>query len=155
VRWDETDEHLLEFVRTLSALRRDHPVFRRRRFFQGHSRDIDGPGDISWLTPAGERMTDADWNAGYAKSLGVFLNGEAITEPDPRGRRVSDDSFLLLFNAHADPVGFTLPGIEFGERWEYTLDTDDPVRARDRQAAKARDRVDVAGHSLIVLRRLK
>jgi isoamylase len=155
VRWDESDERQLGFIRILSALRRDHPVFRRRRFFQGQSRGTDGPGDISWLTPSGERMTEQDWNAGYAKSLGVFLNGEAITEPDARGRSVRDDSFLLLFNAHAELVGFTLPGVEFGERWEFALDTDDPGRTMDRQAAKARDRVEVAGHSLIVLRRLR
>jgi isoamylase len=155
VRWDESNERQLEFVRTLSALRRDHPVFRRRRFFLGQSRGADGPGDISWLTPTGERMTDEDWNAGYAKSLGVFLNGDAITEPDARGRLVRDDSFLLLFNAHAELVGFTLPGVEFGERWEYALDTDDPARTGDRQAAKARDRVEVPGHSLVVLRRLR
>src|SRR5581483_12442940 len=79
VRWD-AEPPLLDFVRRLAELRRDHPVFRRRRFFEDT--------DIAWLTPAGERMTEQDWHAGYAKSLAVFLNGEAITEPDPRGRPV-------------------------------------------------------------------
>ena len=153
VRWDEADERLLEFVRTLSALRRDHPVFRRRRFFRGAESD-DGIGDVAWLTPSGDPMTDDAWNAGYAKSLAVFLNGDAISEPDPRGRRVSDDSFLLLFNAHSEAVRFTVPGMEFGERWEYTLDTDDPGLARGREPVKARDCIDVPGRTLIVLRRL-
>jgi isoamylase len=153
VHWDEADERLLEFVRTLAALRRDHPVFRRRRFFRGADRD-DGLGDVAWLTPSGDPMTDEAWNAGYAKALAVFLNGDAISEPDPRGRRVSDDSFLLLFNAHSEAVRFTVPGMEFGERWECALDTEDPRLARGREPLKARDSVDVPGRALIVLRRL-
>jgi isoamylase len=154
VHWDDADQRQLEFVRNLAALRSEHPVFRRRRFFQGGERDNDGLGDVAWLTPAGEHMTDEDWNAGYNKSLGVFLNGDAITEPDQRGRRVSDDSFLLLFNAHSEAVGFTLPGVEFGERWEYVLDTESPASAPARDPVKARDRVDVPGHALLLLRRL-
>jgi glycogen operon protein len=154
VHWDEADERLLGFVQALSALRRDHPVFRRRRFFQGNSRADGQVGDVAWLTPTGEPMTDADWNAGYAKSLAVFLNGDAITEPDPRGRRVADDSFLLLFNAHSDFIRFTLPAPEFGERWEYALDTDDPGLVQGHEPVKARDPVDVPGRCLMVLRRL-
>jgi isoamylase len=152
VHWDEADDRLLEFVRTLAALRRDHPVFRRRRFFRGAERD--GLGDVAWLTPSGDPMTDEAWDAGYAKSLAVFLNGDAISEPDPRGRRVSDDSFLLLFNAHSETVRFTVPGMEYGERWEYVLDTDDPGLVRGREPVKVRDSVDVPGRAMIVLRRL-
>jgi isoamylase len=154
VHWDEADERGLEFVRTLSALRRDHPVFRRRRFFRGAAERGDGLGDVAWLTPSGEPMTDEAWNAGYAKAMAVFLNGDAISEPDPRGRPVTDDSFLLLFNAHSEAVGFAVPGMEFGERWEYALDTDDPGLARGRGPVKANDPVDVPGRTLIVLRRL-
>jgi glycogen operon protein len=155
MHWDDADHRQLEFVRSLATLRREHPVFRRRRFFRGGPLGDDGLGDVAWLTPSGEHMTDDDWNAGYNKSLGVFINGDAITEPDPRGRRVSDDSFLLLFNAHSEAVGFTLPGVEFGERWEYALDTAAPAGEIDRDPVKARDRVDVPGHALIALRRLR
>jgi isoamylase len=143
----------LDFVRTLSRLRRDHPVFRRRRFFEGPQSGRDGVRDIAWLTPAGEHMTDEDWNTGYAKSLGVFLNGDAITEPDPRGRRVRDDSFLLLINAHSEDISFTLPGSEFGERWEFALDTAHPPSVGEREPVKARDRVEVPSRSLLVLLR--
>ncbi|MFC4051919.1 glycogen debranching protein GlgX [Actinomadura syzygii] len=149
VHWDDSDD--VEFVRSLSRLRRDHPVFRRRRFFTGTG--TGAAADIAWLTPAGEAMTDEDWNVGFAKSLGVFLNGDAITEPDPRGRRVRDDSFLLLVNAGADPVEYTLPGGEYGERWEFALDTAEPGTTGDRPRVKARDVVAVAGRSLAVLRR--
>ncbi|HEX2312583.1 MAG TPA: alpha-amylase family glycosyl hydrolase, partial [Thermomonospora sp.] len=154
VDWS-ADDGDLEFVRRLAKLRRDHPVFRRRRFFQGRG-GHGGLGDIAWLTPAGEEMTDGDWHAGYAKSLGVFLNGEAITEPDPRGRPVRDDSFLLLVNAHSQAVEFTLPGVEFGERWEWELDTAGraPDGSADRRTVKADGVVEVAGRSLVVLRRL-
>ncbi|REE95246.1 glycogen debranching protein GlgX [Thermomonospora umbrina] len=154
VDWSAGDGDL-EFVRRLARLRREHPVLRRRRFFQGHGGHGE-LGDIAWLTPAGEEMTDDDWHAGYAKSLGVFLNGEAISEPDPRGRPVRDDSFLLLINAHSQFVEFTLPRAEFGDRWEYALDTASPAPdgLPDRRTAKADGVVEVAGRSMVVLRRL-
>ncbi|MEW2357756.1 glycogen debranching protein GlgX [Spirillospora sp. NPDC029432] len=153
VDWDDAGGCGLEFVRVLSRLRRDHPVFRRRRFFTGGAPGA-APADIAWLTPGGEPMTDHDWNAGFAKSLGVFLNGDAITEPDQRGRRIRDDSFLLLINAHSEPVGFELPGPEYGERWEYALDTADPRAVGERPRVKARDLVTVVSRSLTVLRRI-
>jgi isoamylase len=116
------EQDLLQFTETLAGLRRDHPVFRRRRFFRG--RDPGGePSDIIWLTPAGEVMTDADWGASYAKSLAVFLNGDAISEPDPRGGKISDDKFLLLFNAHSKPLTFTLPEASYATGWEVLIDT--------------------------------
>ena len=80
-------------------------------------------GDIVWLTPAGEEMTEADWAASYAKSLAVFLNGDAISEPDPRGEKITDARFLLLFNAHSDPITFTLPEASFAAGWEVVIDT--------------------------------
>ena len=87
------------------------PGVPRRRFFRGPGDGSTGAaGDIAWLTPSGREMTDADWQTGYAKSMGVFLNGDAITEPDPRGQPVRDDSFLLLFSADGQPARFTLPG---------------------------------------------
>jgi isoamylase len=99
-------------------------------------------------------MTQHDWQAGFAKSLGVFLNGGAITEPDPRGRPIVDDSFLLLFNAHSEPVEFVLPGSEYGERWEFALDTADPRAVGERPRVKARDQMTAVSRSLTVLRRL-
>ncbi|MGH3067606.1 MAG: hypothetical protein ACRDMI_03360, partial [Streptosporangiaceae bacterium] len=99
-------------------------VFRRRRFFTGPADGAAGrPGDIAWFTPSGREMTDADWKTGYAKAMGVFLNGDAITEPDPRGERVRDETFLLLFSADSQPAWFTLPAEDFGHGWEVVLDT--------------------------------
>ena len=122
-----TGSSLDSFVRSLIRLRADHPVFRRRRFFTGEAGRLrpDHLGDIAWLTPAGEDMTDADWAAGFAKSLTVFLNGDAITEPDPRGERITDDSFLLLFNAAEHDLDFFIPP-GYGEHWALELDSADP-----------------------------
>ena len=96
-----------------------HPVFRRRRFFSGKPvgrRGQDGLPDIDWFAPDGSEMTDEDWGAGFAKSVAVFLNGHGIPDHDARGARVLDDSFLLCFNAHYEPIEFTLPPVEFGEK---------------------------------------
>ncbi|MEV4895872.1 glycogen debranching enzyme, partial [Nonomuraea sp. NPDC055795] len=123
-----TESDLLEFTRSLARLRREHPVFQRRRFFRG--RTADNGRDLVWLTPAGAEMSAGDWHTGYAKSLMVYLNGEAITEPGPRGERIQDDSFLLLINAHHEDMTFTLPGEEFGAAWQTVFDTSDDT-ARD------------------------
>jgi isoamylase len=154
VDWAEADADLLEFVQVLAGLRRDHPVFRRRRFFQGRPYSDDGLGDIAWLTPSGHHMTGRDWEAGFGKAIAVFLNGDAITEPDPRGQRVVDDSFLLMFNAHSDLVTFTLPPPRFGASWEVVLDTAAGSAATEIPVLHASARIGVAGHAAQVLRRV-
>ena len=152
VDWSDVRENwlLLEFTRRLAKLRSDHPVFRRRRFFYG--KPVRGLSDIAWLTPSGEEMTDSDWNVGYAKSLAVFLNGDAITEPDRRGRQITDDSFLLLFNAHHDTIKFTIPK-DYGEMWQTEIDTAMPI-GLDVRMCRAGEGVDVPGRSMRVLRRV-
>jgi glycogen operon protein len=129
VDWDGPglDPALIAFTCALSELRRRHPVFRRRRFFSGlPATGGGGLDDIIWLTPSGQEMTQDDWHAQYAKSLAVFLNGGAITEPGPRGEQIRDHDFVLLFNAHSEPVTFTLPGERFDDVWEVVVDTAAP-----------------------------
>jgi pullulanase/glycogen debranching enzyme len=101
--WGSADTTLLEFVRRLIQLRKQHPVFRRRKWFQG--RPIHGAKvtDIGWFTPDGKEMAEEQWGEGFAKALGVFLNGEGIDSPDARGERVVDQSFYVLFNAPMSP----------------------------------------------------
>ena len=149
------DPELAGFVGRVSELRGAHPVFRRRRFFEGrtHGGALDGERDIVWLTPAGEEMTESDWHTGYARAVAVYLNGDAITEPDSRGQRVRDDSFLLLLNAHSEPITFRLPDTSFGEHWEVSLDTATGLAA-DRDPLKAAEEVEVIDRGLLVLRRL-
>ena len=149
------------FARTLIRLRANHPVFRRRRFFTGkpdhggYGHDGSEPlGDIAWLTPGGTEMTDEDWNAGFAKSITVFLNGNAISEPDVRGERITDDSFLLLFNAAEHDLEFTIPAAEYGEHWLLELDTGDSHSPpEDPGIVKPGDSVTLVSRSLRLLRR--
>jgi isoamylase len=151
----ESDQELLDYVRKLTRLRADHAVFRRRRFFRGKAiRRGQRLGDIAWFTLAGEQMTDHDWDAGFAKSLTVFLNGRAITEPDRRGERISDGSFLLLFNASEQDLVFTIPPRRYGQRWAKALDTALPEADFEHDTAiKPGDVITVINHSLQVLSR--
>ncbi|WP_149180743.1 glycogen debranching protein GlgX [Streptomyces sp. TRM49041] len=157
-RDDKDDEarSLLEFTRSMVWLRRDHPVFRRRRFF--HGRPVEGThddlSDIAWFTPEGEEMKARDWQAAHARALSVFLNGRAISEPGPRGERISDDSFLLMFNASADDLDFVVP-VNHGRQWQVVVDTGRPEGVPPGQGDKvaAGDRLTLLGRSLTVLRR--
>ena len=157
VDWEDAKENwaLTDFVAALSRLRQEHPVFRRRRFFQGDpARGSESAlGDIAWFTPAGEHMNEGDWQVGYARSVAVFLNGDAIAEPDSRGERVTDDSFLLFFNGHHDDMDFTVPREIYGERWEVVLDTAAPV-VLERPTAKAGEALTIESRSIMVLRRV-
>ena len=155
--WKDVQENsiLLDFTRRLSHLRKDHPVFRRRRFLQGRSfRGSGGLDDIVWLNSAGEVMSQEDWDNGWARSLGIFLNGAAIPDPDARGNPVTDDSFLLFFNAHYEPVDFCLPEAEYGEAWEISIDTSAPLADHvDDSNLKASEVVKVDARAILVLRR--
>jgi glycogen operon protein len=156
VDWAEADTVLLEYTRWLINFRREHPVFRRRRWFQG--RAIRGMEDIGWFTPDGTEMSEEDWEAGFAKSLGVFLNGSSIPSVDSRGEPETDDSFLVLFNAHFEPIDFTVPPA-WGERWSIVLDTADALPPSidptvGQRVVKASETLPVESRSLVVLRRL-
>ena len=126
VDWENADEELVAFASKLSALRAEHPVFRRRRFFTGRpvrQRGSEGVPDISWFRPDGSEMNDEDWDTGFGKSVAVFLNGHGIPDLDPRGQRVIDDSFVICFNGHHEPLEFTFPPEEFGAAWQPVIDT--------------------------------
>ncbi|MFE7776296.1 glycogen debranching protein GlgX [Streptomyces sp. NPDC057445] len=156
VDWDLDDEqrHLLGFTRRLVELRLQHPVLRRRRFFRG---DTEGHSmaDLVWLSPDAMPMRDEDWQRPDAHALGMFLNGEAITEPDSLGDRIVDDTFLVLFNSHHEPVDFLLPDTSFGECWQVEVDTAAPTGDLDETQFKAGTRVPVAARSTLVLARMR
>jgi glycogen operon protein len=137
-------------MQRLIALRKEHPTFMRRRWFQGRPLHGAGIEDIAWLTPGGTPMTDEDWSAGFAKSLMVFLNGSAIAGIGPRGERIEDDSFLLLFNAHEEPVEFTLEGVDGDRSWRVRVDTKSTQPPAE-PVVKKGDRVTVEGRSIVVL----
>ncbi|MGC3943394.1 MAG: glycogen debranching protein GlgX [Chryseolinea sp.] len=123
IDWKNMDEELLAFVQKLIAFRRTHPIFSRRRWFQGRTVKGRGLNDISWFLPEGTEMTDENWQHSFAKSLGVYLNGRGIHTRDALGRKVIDDSFYIMFNAHYEPIEFKLPPESYGKTWSKVLDT--------------------------------
>ena len=149
--WEHQDGELVAFTQRLIDLRRSHPVFRRRHFFQGQPLHGESVSDIAWFKADGSEMTDVDWREGFAKTLAVFLNGDAIPDLDARGQRVTDDSFLVLFNAHFEPVEFELPPESFGDRWVKVLDTADAMAEGTQM--KVGDTLPVESRSLTLLRR--
>jgi isoamylase len=153
--WEHVDQALHEFTQQLIQFRRAHPVFSRRRWFHGQLLHGSGVRDIGWFRPDGQQMNDEEWRVGFAKSIGVFLNGKAIPNLDDRGRRIVDDSFFFLFNAFHEPLEFTLPGPEWGTCAELLLDT--YVLDGDGDRGKrfmANAKVMVQGRSLRLLRYL-
>ncbi|HEV7892268.1 MAG TPA: glycogen debranching protein GlgX [Pyrinomonadaceae bacterium] len=155
VDWDldDTRRELLEFTRRLIQLFHTHPVLRRRKFFQG--RQIRGAEikDISWFRPDGQEMTDEDWRNEQARSLAVRLAGDAIDEVDERGRRVTDDTLLLLLNAHHRGVSFVLPAHRRGVSWEQLLDTRESFgRRKTRRTVRGGATYRVEARSLALFR---
>jgi isoamylase len=155
LHWDDLDGPLVEFTADVARLRRDHPTFRRRRFFTGTTvRTGSGEGerlnDIVWLHLDGRPMEDADWNAAGAKSLGMYLNGHGIAGADARGQEVVDDHFLLYFNASGDDVPLTLPPEEYAAAWDVVIDTGEVKRRKG--PLKAGVRSKVGARTVVVLR---
>jgi glycogen operon protein len=150
--WEHMDGMLVTFTRRLLDLRRRHPVFRRVDYFEGRPLHGGGVVDVAWFRPDGSEMDDADWASGFAKAVGLFLNGDAIPTPGPRGERIVDDSFLLLFNAHHEDIAFTLPPENFADSWIRVIDTADELS--EGESSKAGEQVQVEGISLAVFRRI-
>jgi isoamylase len=149
----EKNADLLAFARKATKLRKKHPVFRRRRFFDGEPiRSGDEVRDIAWLTATGHEMTHDDWNMGFDKCVAVFLNGDAITAPDARGERVVDDSFLLCFNAHSRNVEFVTPHDDYAQEWTVELDTNHPAGNAE-LVVVAEEKITVPGRSVLILRK--
>ncbi|MDH4252506.1 MAG: glycogen debranching protein GlgX [Nitrospira sp.] len=150
---DHMQQDLLAFVRSLIALRKRHPVLRRRRFFQGRHIRGSEVKDLAWFRPDGKEMTDEDWNAGYSKSLSLRLAGDAIAETDQKGRPIVDDTLLILLNAHHTPLAFTLPAHKRGIRWHAVLDTSlSGENEKQVSAFKGGEQHEMEARSIAVLR---
>ncbi len=154
VDWDldERQQQLLAFTQGLVALRKEHAVFRRRRFFAGsaeHGGESDF-GDIAWLMPNAEHMNEEAWTDGLTKTLTVFLNGAAIPEPDKRGNPITDDSFLVMFNANDEPVTFTIPDEEYGACWVPEINT--AIHDVEVKQLEPGWQIQVEARSVVVLR---
>jgi len=150
--WMAADQFLLGFTKRLIGIRIDHPVFRRRRWFEGRKVHGAGVRDIGWYNTDGNPMSEDDWNRGYARSLAVFLNGKAIPTPGPQGEKVEDDSFLILFNAHTKAVTFTVPEDLEAFRWQVVLDTSREMTCADLIGHE--DAWPVEGWSVVLLQQI-
>ncbi len=151
--WSSLDRIQLEFTRRLLEFRRRHPAFRRRGWFQGRPIHGSETKDVGWFTPLGVEMSEQDWAVGAARSMMVFLNGAALPH-DAHGRRVTDDSFLLLFNANDEPLTFTLADQQWGTRWSKVIDTAEPLLGLSTEEYPASASLSLVSRSLVVLRRL-
>ncbi|MBZ4487568.1 glycogen debranching protein GlgX [Microbacterium sp. cx-55] len=151
VDWDHVDQPLVEFTAAVARLRREHPTFRRSRFFDGRPvrREDERIPDIVWLRPDGSVMEPSDWDSGFGRAVGVFLNGNGIRERDRRGETIRDKHFIVLFNAGDDDVDFTLPDVEFSPRWDVLVDT--AGKHANTRPADPGDVLAVGAKSLIVL----
>ena len=129
---DDRRRSLLEFLRPLIDLRKRHPNLRRRKFFQDRRIDPDAPErlvnggteqDILWLRPDGKEMTQEEWRAGWVRCIGLLLNGRTLDDVTPMGEPFRDDTFLILFNPHHEPMRFMLPHTRSRNAWELCIDT--------------------------------
>jgi glycogen operon protein len=153
IDWENVDEGLLEFTKQVLKLRTDHPTFQRRRFFHGRpvGREEGAPvPDIAWFTPFGDLMTEDDWDAHYAKSIAMYLNGHGIRSTDERGEPIVDDCFFLAFNGSPEPIEFSLPAAEYASAWTVVLDTAE-VGELEADQLKPGETLTVASRAMVVL----
>jgi glycogen operon protein len=153
--WKNADWELIDFTRRLIALRHAHPVFRRRAWFTGNPPKRGRLKDLEWFRPDGAEMTAADWTVGYAKTLGMFLNGQAMSERDSAGMPLADDTFFLMFNAYREPMNFRLPPRRWGRRWTLVVDTANPRVEEGAKSYADSSLVAVEGRSIVALRRIE
>jgi isoamylase len=149
--WDQADNDLYDYCKKLIAYRRDHPAFHRRGWFQGIPIYNTEVRDIAWFNLDGKQMSEQNWGEPYGRSLGLFLNGKTIPNPNLRREPVFDDNFYIIFNAHDGPLNFTLPSNIWGETWLKELDTHIgwPEKV---ESYKASDQIKVEPRSIVVLR---
>ena len=148
---DQAGAQQLDFTARVIQLRKSHPIFRRRRFFKGapsHGGESE-LREIEWFRPDGTHMAEADWATSFARSLMIFLNGNAITEPGARGETITDDSMLLLVNGDGDSVQFKLPDKGYALEWEPVLSTADPLPSA--RVLKPAATVKLEARSVLVL----
>jgi glycogen operon protein len=150
INWEKTDSELVDFTTKLIALRKAHPAFSRRKWFQG--RPIKGLGveDIAWFLPEGTEMTEDHWKTSFAKSLAIYLNGKGIHTLDLKGQPILDDSFYVIFNAHHEPLEYTLPQEKYGGHWTKILDTFDGTIGEG-PSYQCGERLKVEGRSVALL----
>ncbi|MDA3900215.1 MAG: glycogen debranching protein GlgX [Spirochaetes bacterium] len=149
--WENADKDLLEFTSKLIHLRRKHPVFCRRKWFQGEPIEDSGLKDIEWFLPEGTVMRDEHWEHDYAQSLAVFLNGDGVRSQGKRGENIKDDSFYIMFNASEIPLDYSLPPKKYGTTWKLVIDTSKDQMNKQTGSSQIKDKIKIEGRSVVVL----
>jgi isoamylase len=153
INWQNADKELLDFTKKLTQFQHSHPVFCRRRWFKGKPIRGSGVEDIAWFLPNGNTMSEENWNHDFAKSLGVFLNGKAIPSDGPKGEKIIDNNFYIVFNAYDGELPYSLPPEEFGSTWLKVIDTHENFFCEEGgQRFSAGETIKVQGRSVIVLK---
>ncbi len=151
LNWAEADKEQLDFTRQLIHFVKKHPVFNRRRWFQGQRIKGTGIEDIAWFLPNGDEMSEENWNHDFAKSLAVFLNGRGLHSVGPKGEQIVDDNFYVIFNAHYEPLDYKLPPAKYGTNWTKVIDTTQPTIAESKETIGAGGVVRVKARSVVLL----
>jgi isoamylase len=151
LHWKDTDHDLLRYTQKLIHLRKNHPVFCRRRWFQGQLIKGVGVEDIAWFLPNGEEMSDEHWNNDFAKSLGVFLNGRGLHAVGYKGEQLVDDSFYVIFNAHVESLEYKLPPANYGKQWLKLLNTSENWIEEKVEIFNAGATISVDSRSILLL----
>jgi glycogen operon protein len=152
VNWQDADTDLLTFTKKLVHFVRRHPIFNRRRWFQGQPIKGVGVEDIAWFNTDGKEMNEENWKQDFAKTLGIFLNGKGIPTPGPKGEQILDDHFFIIFNAYHDAIEFKLPPAKFGRQWTKVLDTGISYFEETGETWKASSSIHIEGRSVVLLK---
>lgn len=152
VHWNEADKELHDFTKNLIHIYKTHPVFSRKRWFQGQIVKGVGLEDIAWFLPDGSEMSEENWKNDFAKSLAVYLNGHGLRTVDKFGNKIIDNDFYLIFNAYEGDLEYKLPSEKYGEEWIKIIDTAENCISEDGQHFNANDIVKVKGRSIVALK---
>jgi glycogen operon protein len=150
IEWPKADQQLIEFTSQVIHFRKAHPVFTRRRWFQGQPIRGIGVEDIAWFRPDGEIMEQHNWDDDCAKSLGVFFNGLGLRCLGPKGEKMTDDNFYLLFNASEQPIEFKVPERKYGGAWKLILDTSAAETGKPEKPPAPGQTITVAAQSILL-----
>jgi isoamylase len=153
INWNQADKNLFDFTKQLIKIRKSNNVFCRRKWFQGTPIKGRGIEDIVWLLPDGNEMSEENWNQEFAKSLGVFLNGQGIHHLDSDENKI-ENSFYILFNAFHESIDYKLPNIKYGNKWTKIIDTDKNFIGDEGEIFFSGETLSVPDRSVILLKKV-
>ncbi|MBC8032628.1 MAG: glycogen debranching protein GlgX [Chitinophagaceae bacterium] len=152
INWESADKELQEFVKNMIHFRRNHPAFCRHRWFQGQPIKGMGVEDVAWFLPEGSEMSEHNWNEDFAKSMAVFFNGNGLRSLGPKGEKLVDNSFYIIFNAYHGRLDYVLPKKNYGALWKKVIDTYESYVAEDGKEWKPEEVITIEGRSIVVLK---